>query len=204
MGSAGATCRGWPFTAGAVSLPFPGESACGDGWALEQSGARVVVIVADGLGHGPAAEAASAEMLRVFRDGPLRGPAAILRAGHEALRATRGAAVAVADINMESGVVQFGGIGNISAVIISGNERKGMVSHNGTVGYQMRTPHEISYAWRDDSLLIMHSDGLQTSWRLDDYAGLEQAHPSVIAGVLYRDFTRGRDDVTVLVARGRA
>lgn len=194
----------WPFTAGAVSLPYPGEFACGDAWALEQRGARVVVIVADGLGHGPEAAAASAEMLRVFREDPLRGPAAILKTGHEALRTTRGAAVAIADINLETGMVQFAGIGNISAAIFSGDERKGMISHNGTVGYEMRTPHEISYAWRDDSLLIMHSDGLQTSWRLDDYPGLEQAHPSVIAGVMYRDFTRGRDDVTVLVARDRA
>jgi hypothetical protein len=36
---------------------------------------------------------------------------------------------------------------------------------------------------------------------LDRYPGLFAKHPSLIAGVLYRDFNRGRDDVTVLVAR---
>ena len=30
------------------------------------------------------------------------------------------------------------------------------------------------------------------------HAGLARRHPSLIAGVLYRDFTRGRDDVTVV------
>ena len=51
----------------------------------------------------------------------------------------------------------------------------------------------------------MHSDGLATQWQLDRYPGLAARHPSVIAGVLYRDFRRERDDVTVLVAteRGR-
>lgn len=33
------------------------------------------------------------------------------------------------------------------------------------------------------------------------YPGLLARAPSLIAGVLYRDFCRGRDDTTVLVAR---
>jgi hypothetical protein len=49
---------------------------------------------------------------------------------------------------------------------------------------------------------VLHSDGITTHWRLDAYPGLEQRHPSLIAGVLYRDFTRGRDDTTVVVAKG--
>lgn len=48
----------------------------------------------------------------------------------------------------------------------------------------------------------MHSDGLDTKWQLDRYPGLSHKHPSLIAGVLYRDFNRDRDDVTVLVAKG--
>jgi hypothetical protein len=49
----------------------------------------------------------------------------------------------------------------------------------------------------------MHSDGLVSHWSLDRYPGLLQAHPSLVAAVLYRDFTRGRDDVAVLVGRGQ-
>ena len=47
----------------------------------------------------------------------------------------------------------------------------------------------------------MHSDGLGTHWDLASYPGLRTRHPSVIAGVLYRDFSRRRDDVTVVVAK---
>ena len=50
----------------------------------------------------------------------------------------------------------------------------------------------------------MHSDGLQTKWKLDAYPGLQMRHPSLVAAVLYRDYRRGRDDVTVLVARENA
>ena len=51
------------------------------------------------------------------------------------------------------------------------------------------------------AVLVVHSDGLATHWRLDRYAGLASRDPGLIAGVLYRDFKRGRDDVTVLAAR---
>jgi hypothetical protein len=76
-----------------------------------------------------------------------------------------------------------------------------MVSHNGTVGFEMRKIQTFNYSWIRGGLLIMYSDGLSTKWRLDRYPGLINQHPSLIAGILYRDFNRGRDDVTVLVAR---
>jgi hypothetical protein len=50
-------------------------------------------------------------------------------------------------------------------------------------------------------LIVLHSDGLQTSWKLDRYANLELRHPALIAGILYRDYSRRRDDVTVLALR---
>jgi hypothetical protein len=47
----------------------------------------------------------------------------------------------------------------------------------------------------------MHSDGLGSRFDLADYPGLRARDPSLIAGVLYRDHARGRDDVTVAVLR---
>ena len=44
----------------------------------------------------------------------------------------------------------------------------------------------------------MASDGLKTQWRLDRYTGLLDRHPSLIAGILYRDYSRGSDDATVV------
>ena len=38
--------------------------------------------------------------------------------------------------------------------------------------------------------MILHSDGLATSWTLDRYPNLAALHPSLIAAILYRDFTR--------------
>ena len=78
------------------------------------------------------------------------------------------------------------------------------MSLNGTAGHTVHKINEFSYPWTDDALLLVHTDGLVSRWDLDRYPGLVQRHPSLVAGVLFRDFNRGRDDVTVVAARGRA
>jgi len=100
--------------------------------------------------------------------------------------------------------VTFAGVGNIGASIVSIGSVRQAVSHNGTLGHQARVFREYSYPWSKDSLLVMYSDGLGTHWSLADYPGLYLRHPGIIASVLYRDFNRGRDDVTVVVAREAA
>ena len=186
---------------GAVYVPKTGEEVSGDAWASAHSDNRSLLLVADGLGHGPQAAKASLEAVRIFRENVRRSPKEIIEAAHAALRKTRGAAVAIALIDFEHQTVCFAGVGNIAATILSTEGNRSLVSHNGTVGHEVRKIQEFIYPWPKGGLLVMHSDGLGTHWRLDRYPGLIARHPSLIAGVLYRDFNRGRDDVTVLVAR---
>jgi serine phosphatase RsbU (regulator of sigma subunit) len=72
---------------------------------------------------------------------------------------------------------------------------------NGTPGHNIRTIQQFSYPWEKGSTLIMHSDGLTSRWSFPQYSSLASRHPALIAGVLYRDFSRKHDDVTVLAAR---
>lgn len=193
------------FDVGAVSLPMAGEDACGDAWDMDETADRCRVLVVDGLGHGLPASEASSDAVRVFRERKDLGLSDLTRAIHEALRSTRGAALAVAEIDRRRGSLRFVGVGNIAASVqrADGSRGQSLVSHNGTVGHQVRKVQEFAYPWTDDSMLVMHSDGLSTQWRLESYAGLNARHPGLVAGVLYRDFSRGRDDVTVVAVRGR-
>ena len=189
------------FEAGAVCLPHPGETALGDAWAMRRAGDRTLIIVADGLGHGPDAAAASEQAVRLFQASRSDAPAAILSEVHAALRSTRGAAVAVASLDPANQEIRYAGVGNIAASVVTGGQSRSMVSHNGTVGHEVRKIQEFQYPFHPEALLIMQSDGLQTHWRLDRYPGLTARDPAVIAGLLYRDFCRRRDDVTVLAVR---
>ena len=189
---------------GAICLAKTGEEMSGDAWAAEtMAGGRTLIIVADGLGHGPLAADASAAALDAFHElAPSGGgPADILTEVHRRLRSTRGAAVAIAEISPASGELRFSGLGNIAAVVISGASRRGLVSHNGTAGATPALPRELSYPFAPQSLLVMASDGLATHWDLGQYAGAAAHHPAVVSALLCRDFSRGRDDLTVVAAR---
>jgi serine phosphatase RsbU (regulator of sigma subunit) len=159
--------------------------------------------VVDGLGHGILAAEAAQEARRIFRQSRRDSPTPILQDSHDALKKTRGAAMAVASLNFEKQVLTFSGVGNISASIVTPESSRGMASHNGTVGHYLQRIQEFSFPWSDSSILIMHSDGLRSSWDLNSYSGIWSKHPGLIAGILYRDFYRERDDVTVLVAKSR-
>lgn len=194
------------FQSGAVCLPKPGEEVCGDDWALHVEGTRAALMVADGLGHGLLAAEAAHEASRVFADcGCRESPTQFLGVAHDALRKTRGAALALASLNSASGQINYAGVGNIAGVIVAPDgTTRSMVSHNGTAGVEVRKMQEFQYAWPAGNCVVMHSDGLATQWRIDKYRGLALKHPGLIAGVLYRDHRRSRDDVTVVVvARNR-
>lgn len=186
---------------GAVSVPMRGEQECGDAFSVRPRGGGWTAIVADGLGHGLKAAEASSEAVRLFRTREGDAPGEILAAIHAGLRHTRGGAVSVARYDADRGILVFAGIGNVGGAIVAGGTIRRTVSLAGTAGHVARRIQEFEYAFAPDALLVMHSDGIATSWSLDRYPGLTGAHPSLLAAIVYRDFARGRDDAAVLVAR---
>src|SRR5262247_1700970 len=147
-----------PLKIGVVCLPKPGEEACGDAWAVEWRGGHCVILVADGLGHGADAAAAAMAAVNVLRTHPQLAPAALIEFAHGALRSTRGAALAVADIDLAQ-EVRYAGIGNIAGITLAPGGARHMVSHPGIVGHEARKIQEFVYPWAQDTVLVMHSDG---------------------------------------------
>lgn len=192
------------FDVGLVAVAKAGEEISGDGWYVAGGPAAMTMLLADGLGHGigaaDAANAAVAAFLR-YTNAP---PSEALEAVHDAVSHTRGAAAAIVSMTRSPGLVKYAGVGNISGSITINGTIRHAVSHNGTLGHEARIFREYSYPWEKDAIFVMHSDGLSSHWSLDAYPGLRTRHPSVIAAVLYRDFSRQRDDVTVLVAKETA
>jgi len=189
---------------GSVCLPLKGESHCGDNWAHAISSAHERVMVVDGLGHGVHAAEAADEAAAAFREHNSRSLPDLMQTIHNALRKTRGAAVALAELDASLRVIRYVGVGNISATILHAGTTRSLVSQNGTVGHESRRIQEFQYPWPQDSTLVMNSDGLLTKWDLSKFPGLAQRPPALLAGALWRDFTRGRDDVTVLAVKERS
>jgi serine phosphatase RsbU (regulator of sigma subunit) len=160
-------------------------------------------MVADGLGHGLLAAEAARAAVSCLMGQPEGNLIDVLERAHSKLRSTRGAAVAVADVDFRARRVIFACVGNITGVIVSSaGVRRQLVSMNGTAGHGVSRFRQFEYPCEHGSLLILHSDGLSSNWAFEKYPGLLQRHPSVIAAVLFRDFRRTKDDATVVVIRG--
>jgi anti-sigma regulatory factor (Ser/Thr protein kinase) len=181
--------------------PVPGEVECGDDWARASRPNGTLLLVVDGLGHGAGAAEAAARAVALFQEHRGLAPAEILERIHAGIRSTRGAAGAVIEVDLARTLARFAGVGNIATSIVNGGVVRHLVSHSGTLGHEVRRIAEFTYPFPQGALLILHSDGLQQRWSLDAYPGLTARHPAVIAGTLYRDFRRERDDVTVVAAR---
>jgi anti-sigma regulatory factor (Ser/Thr protein kinase) len=186
------------FAHAGICLAAPGEVVSGDAWEISVVGDKARIAVADGLGHGPDAAAAAEMAMAAFREST-GSPAAMLEQAHPRMRATRGAAVAMADLDATAGTLRFAGAGNIAGRMISGVEDRSLMSQHGTVGVQIRKIQDVDYAWSPHALIVLHSDGLTSRWSLGEAPGLIQCDPAVVAGWLVREHTRGRDDVTVVV-----
>ncbi len=204
------------FEVGAICLPKRGEVVSGDAWSIEAHQAPAVagsstsvrgagraykLLVADGLGHGADAARAARTAVEALGKHLKEEPGEILRLSHLALASTRGAAVAVACFAFDSPAGVFAGVGNIAARVETPDARRQLVSHNGTVGHALRKVQEFPFEFPANGILILHSDGLAGHWTLAEDPGLMAKHASLIAGVLYRDHDRGRDDVTVVVIK---
>jgi len=188
-----------PAATAAVSRAMTGEEVCGDGYAVRVADGRTQVLVCDGLGHGPLAAAATTAAVQAFRIAPAAPPAAVVEHLHKAISHTRGAAVAVAQLDDDQ--IRYAGLGNIAGYLVDDTTRRGLVSLPGIAGHQRRAVREFSYPAAPNALLVMHSDGVVDRWNLDDYPGLRQRSPQVVAATLVRDAGVRRDDACVLVGR---
>src|SRR5688572_23186406 len=190
-----------PLAAG-IAIPAPGERFCGDDWTVWSAGELTSIFIADGLGHGADAAAASRAAIAAFERHAERSAEEVVGLVHNALKSTRGAAVAIAELDRRHGVLRYCGLGNIAAVIVrpDGKEQH-LVSLSGIAGHVARRLQTFTYPWLSGSQLVMHSDGIGTHWSIAKYPGLAMRRPDVIAGVIARDHRRGRDDATVVVAK---
>ncbi len=186
---------------GIAAMPYPGETASGDGSAWLQTQAGPTLLMVDGSGHGPEARRAAAVAENVFQAHAGQPCEDLVARLHNALKPTRGAAVAVARVDIAARVIRYAGVGNISGALLSGGKLSRMVSHNGIAGHVAPRVREFMYPYDGNPLVILHSDGITSRWDVSAYPGINLQHPSLLAGILLRDFRRGRDDASVAAMR---
>ncbi|MEE1751446.1 SpoIIE family protein phosphatase [Streptomyces sp. SP18CS02] len=182
---------------GAVCVPAAGESECGDAWGIaEIDGVRTAIVV-DGLGHGaPAAEAAGLAVRCFHRDPQLPLPQ-LLKTMNRALRRSRGAAVTL--VRLAPDGVEHCSVGNVRAQIVApGAVRTRFGGQPGVVGWNMPEPRVQRIAPEPGTIVLLHTDGVDTRWAHDPSPFLTGLPAALLAGALVHGHRRTRDDATAL------
>ncbi len=162
---------------GVICVAREGEEVCGDLWAVRREGSQLIAMVCDGLGHGVLAAQAATLARECFLTSVVLDLKPLMEAMHEALKPSRGAAVALASVDLRTGVLTFCGVGNVTAVVVTGHETRHLVSHNGIVGHRTTRIAEFGATCRPGSSLVMHTDGVSARWRPDEWGGCGSAIP---------------------------
>jgi serine phosphatase RsbU (regulator of sigma subunit) len=186
-----------------ATRPLPSETANGDSWSVDWDGAVCRVCIIDGLGHGPEAAEASSRARELLNAHPELDPVQALDRCHVELKPTRGAAIAIASIDLIQKRLTFAGIGNVEAQLCQSDHTVRFPSVRGIVGRTSRRHRPVHVDLLDGWLMLMHSDGIRTIRDFD--AGLlrQAADPQPLVDDILYQMARPMDDATVLVVGDR-
>ena len=178
--------------------------ASGDDAAFFRTPGGLVLTIADGLGHGVEAREASSRAMQVVAAMRDRSPSAILAASDEALLGTRGAVMAVAELDETAGVLRHACVGNVATRVCSARASHTFGGSSfvlGARGNRRRAISEEAHDLGPGDVVIMTSDGVRSAMRVEGVdADVLRHHPLVVAHHVMRSFAREGDDVTILVA----
>ncbi len=186
----------------ALCVNKPRETVCGDGYRIKETDAEIQIFFGDGLGHGEHAKEAVVKAGNIFFESKASDPVDIIREMHERVRRTRGLVAVVAVWNKRSREWRICGVGNILGRMFSGIQARNYMSYNGTVGLNIpNTMTSSVYNGEKNQHLILCSDGIRTRWDLARFHAIFRYDVTVLASAIYKDFTRGNDDASVLIAK---
>jgi serine phosphatase RsbU (regulator of sigma subunit) len=195
-----------PIAIGVASRPHPAETVNGDAYAVHWSGETCRIAVIDGLGHGVEAARASAAAIAVLDAHPDLDPAEALRRCHPALVGTRGAAIAIARLDLGQGELVYAGVGNVEGHLWSDGlegRHERLISYRGIVGSAMRTVRAFTMPLSGDWALLMHSDGISTRADLSALNFAPPWDPDDLAQAVMGQYSRPLDDALAVVALPR-
>jgi serine/threonine protein phosphatase PrpC len=178
----------------------------GDAFVLKQWSEGALVGVIDGLGHGQFAYRA-AQTARQYVESHFDQPLeAIFRGVERTCSATRGVVMALARFAYAPSVcrVTFASIGNIEVRLFGGSQPGSFLIRRGVLGLHAPAPVVTEHPWEARSMLVLHSDGVTTRWRWEDFRHLAEAPATAIAQQLLRALAKANDDATVVVVKNAA
>jgi phosphoserine phosphatase RsbX len=188
---------------GIAKFVIPGEKESGDHHLVYCSKSSLLIAAIDGLGHGEEAANAAKAAIAVLRQEVNSPIISTVELCHEKLRATRGAVMSLASVDLVHGMMTWLGVGNVQGVLMRAGSKAGTVKEvlllrGGVVGGQLPALQAaVLPVFRGDTLSFV-TDGVRSEF-VESLTPLES--PQRAADRILKRYQSGTDDALALVAR---
>lgn len=192
-----------PLQISALVVAKPGEVFSGDGcYSMTATDGTTRLLIADGLGHGVEANHAVKEAISAFRNYKSNSPADILRHLHLSVKKTRGLVGTVVIFFPQEKIWRLCGIGNIGTRFNGHQSSKSYIPYNGIIGHNIPgTLNDQELSQLDYQQIMLCSDGIRSRWEHAKNPFIHKYDLAVQAAVIYKDFGRRTDDMSVIIGR---
>lgn len=185
----------------AAARAFEDEPESGDRSVVAEPPGGMLLAVIDGLGHGVHAAAAAAAAAAAVEASATQPLDQILRRCHAAAAGTRGCAITLAVIDLDSGTLTWAGVGNVAGVVLHrapSPTRKLIRGRAGIVGSRLPRLHSETFRLGDGDVILLASDGIRP-----DFGRVATMHLPLqrIADDILSEQALPTDDALVLAAR---
>jgi negative regulator of sigma-B (phosphoserine phosphatase) len=183
--------------------PCPGELVSGDTVVVRPLENGLFVAIVDVLGHGPQAHELAVDIeAYLMRYGSFDVSALMTRL-HQYLKGTRGAAAGLCAVDAATGRLEYTGTGN-TVIRRFGTIDTRLVSQDGVLGQNMRTPRPQTLQLEATDLIVLHTDGVHERFSSDDCHGLSNLPTEDVVHTIIERFGKDYDDAGCIAVRYRA
>jgi negative regulator of sigma-B (phosphoserine phosphatase) len=180
--------------------PCFGERVSGDAIVIRPLEGGLFAAIVDVLGHGP-----DAHQLALLIDAYLTRYASsdipgLMKRLHQHVKGTRGAAAGLCAIDADEGRVVYAGIGN-TVLRRFGKIDTRLVSQDGVLGQNMRTPRLQTLQLEKDDLVVLYTDGVRDRFTAEDYPSIFHHAPKDVVRTLIERFGKDYDDAACIAVR---
>lgn len=163
----------------------------------------VLVAAVDGVGHGAEAATAAKTAISILESGLSRPVISLAQECHEALRASRGAVLSLASIDVPNGMMTWLGVGNVQGVLVRGAPKHGyarelLLLRGGVLGAQLPALQAAVLPVKQGDTLFFATDGIRGAFAESLSA---QENPQRAANRILAKYRTGNDDALVMAVR---
>ena len=180
--------------------PCSGERVSGDAVVVRPLENGLFVAVVDVLGHGPEAHELAVDIEAYLRRYGSSNVSGLMTRLHKYLDGTRGAAVGLCAMDAAAGRLEYTGVGN-TVLRRFGKIDTRLVSQDGVLGQNMRTPRPQALLLEAGDLIVLHTDGVHERFSSDDCPGVFSQPPKEVVSTIVQRFGKDYDDAGCIAVR---